>query len=85
MKKHKSPLELIARNCEKSTTSWYNILCPSDKEYVKEVVAILLTRQDVSFYSIAEALIEELSIDRTPGTVVKKLKEIARNATKKSK
>jgi hypothetical protein len=62
---------------------WYQRLPDNDQNYVRDVVKELIANPNAALYLVAEQLMEELSIDRHPGTIVRTLKEMVKHVQAK--
>ncbi|KKL74438.1 hypothetical protein LCGC14_2064900 [marine sediment metagenome] len=80
--RRKPAVQLVCGTKETGARSinWYQRLCDADQLYVRDVVSEAVAAPDAAPYLIAKALTEELSINRSVGTVARTLREMIRNA-----
>jgi len=81
-KKRTPPEKLVGQSRPKTGyASWYERLPPCDQVYVCQVVEAMRQSPGVSPYTVAGALITELSINRNRQAVCRKLKELLHDKT----
>lgn len=80
--KRKTAVQLVCgtKSVNARGVNWYQRLCKVDQLFVRDVVSEAVANPDAAPYLIAKALTEELSINRSVGTVARTLREMIRNA-----
>ena len=76
MKERMNPSALVESVQHNRNPSWWDKLPDEDKEYVRSVVEAMKSSPESRPYPVAQALIKELSLARSAGSVVLIIKEL---------